>query len=437
MIKSKTKTLRGKESPKSIVELVSGFMPKAPWLILLDIIGLLLTIILVIWQLGDLLQNSSVRVFVMLLLVFGVNTRFFLGQMKSIETLLHKTRLLILLAPTLAAFFTITVQAMARSYYSGKALLIYIAFWTIWLFLGRKVYYHYAPILNIMLIAPANFRSEFKNVDNLNLSILPFPPKDFSGWDIAVIDPSEQYSAEWLQWLSHADMYGIRTISAPLVIETLTNRIPLDMLHGRWAFEILRGESSYNAWKRIFDIVAVILASPFILLTAAIVAIAVKLDDGQPVLFWQERVGLNGKTFKMVKFRTMKIDSEVNGAAFAAEDDIRTTRIGPFLRKFRIDEIPQFWNVLKGDMSVIGPRPEQKQFAEQFSKEIPLYDLRHNIRPGITGWAQISQGYASDSDETREKLCYDFYYVKHFSLELDIRVIYHTVITVLTGFGSR
>ena len=412
-------------------------LPKLPWLFFMDIVGLLVAISLVIWQIGDAFAQSPVRVFVMLLIVFGFNTRVFLGHMKSIETLLNKTRLILLLAPTIAAISTVTVQALSRSYYSGMALIIFVSFWTIWLFIARKIYYHNSRALNMLLISPANFKSEFDSVENLNLSVKLEPPKDFREWDVAVIDPSEQYSKDWLQWLSHADMYGVRTISAPLVIETLTSRIPLDMLHGRWAFEILRGDSSYRIAKRLLDVVVTILASPFILLLSAIVAILIKLDDGGPVLFWQERIGLNGKPFQIVKFRTMRTDAEENGAAFASENDSRTTKIGPFMRKFRIDEVPQFWNVLKGEMSIIGPRPEQREFAAQFAEEIPLYNLRHNVRPGITGWAQTVYGYASDSDETREKLCHDFYYVKHFSLELDIRVVYHTLITILTGFGAR
>jgi lipopolysaccharide/colanic/teichoic acid biosynthesis glycosyltransferase len=133
----------------------------------------------------------------------------------------------------------------------------------------------------------------------------------------------------------------------------------------------------------------------------------------------------------------MKQNSEENGAAFASHGDPRVTKTGQFLRKFRLDEIPQFWNVLKGDMSIIGPRPEQAGFAREFEEDIPLYALRHNVRPGITGWAQVMQGYAATVSETREKLCYDFYYVKHCSLGLDIRIVYLTIHTILTGFGSR
>ena len=136
------------------------------------------------------------------------------------------------------------------------------------------------------------------------------------------------------------------------------------MLHGRWVFEVLHGRSRYLFWERLFDVVAVVLAAPFLLLLAAVVALVVWFDSGRPILFVQQRVGLGGRPFKMVKFRTMVTNAEQNGSAFAEDADPRITRVGRLLRQFRLDEIPQFWNVLRGDMSIIGPRPEQLAFAD-------------------------------------------------------------------------
>jgi lipopolysaccharide/colanic/teichoic acid biosynthesis glycosyltransferase len=155
------------------------------------------------------------------------------------------------------------------------------------------------------------------------------------------------------------------------------------------------------------------------------------------VLFRQERVGLAGKPFSMLKFRSMCMESEKDGARFAAADDDRVTRLGRFIRKCRIDELPQMWNVLRGDMSVIGPRPEQASFVQQFEGEIPFYAYRHAVRPGISGWAQVTQGYAAGTVDTRVKLEHDFYYIKHVSLWLDLLVVVRTVRVILTGFGSR
>ncbi|MGL4611402.1 MAG: sugar transferase [Trueperaceae bacterium] len=408
-----------------------------PWLFLLDIVGLLFALGLVSWQIASRSHQSDGRVFLILLAVFALNTRLFLGQIKTLETALGKNRTLLLLAPALASLSTLVVQALSRSYYSGTALVLFTAFWSLWILQMRFIYQRHRPILKLLVIDPCDFRDELNHLHRTQVTTLREPPNRFQGFDVAMIDPARTYSSEWLQWLAHADMYGVRTMSAPLVIETLTRRVPVNMLHGVWAFEILHGVSGYHFWKRFFDVAAVVLLSPFLLLLSAVVALIVYFDSGAPVLFWQKRVGRNGVPFTMVKFRTMKRNSEENGAAFASQGDPRVTKTGQFLRKFRLDEIPQFWNVFKGDMSIIGPRPEQAGFAREFEQEIPLYSLRHNVRPGITGWAQVMQGYAATVNETKEKLCYDFYYVKHCSLGLDLRIVYFTIRTILTGFGSR
>lgn len=410
---------------------------RLPWLLMLDIIGLVFSLFLVIVQIDDMFKLHEGRVFVILLMVFALNARIFLGQMRSLETALGKNRTLLLLAPLIASLSTLIVQALSRSYYSGTAMFIFVSVWGMWIILMRFIYQRHRPILNILLIEPCDFRDDLSNLNRIKLSSLTHPPTRFGGYDVVVIDPARTYSTEWLQWLAHADMYGVRTISAPLVVETLARRVPVNMLHGVWAFEILSATKAYLIWKRLLDLLAIILLAPFLLLLSGMVALVIYFDSGGPILFRQKRLGRNGHPFTMVKFRTMKTNSEENGAAFATRQDPRITKVGQFLRKFRLDELPQFWNVLKGDMSIIGPRPEQAGFAKTFENEIPLYNLRHNVRPGITGWAQVMQGYAAGTDETREKLCYDFYYVKQCSLSLDLRIIYSTIHTILTGFGSR
>jgi lipopolysaccharide/colanic/teichoic acid biosynthesis glycosyltransferase len=410
---------------------------RLPWLLILDGIGLVFALLLVALQINDQFNTREGRLFVILLMAFALNARFFLGQMRSLETALGKNRTLLLLAPLLASLSTLTVQALSRSYYSGMALLVFVMLWSFWILLMRFIYQRYRPILNILLIEPCDFRKDLSNLHRIHLTSLQQPPSRFQGFDVVVVDPARTYNNEWLQWLAHADMYGVRTISAPLVVETLARRVPVNMLNGVWAFEILSATSVYLIWKRLFDLLVVTLLSPFLLLLSGVVALVVYFDSGGPVIFRQKRVGLNGMPFTMLKFRTMKTNSEENGAAFATLQDPRVTKVGQFLRKFRLDEIPQFWNVFKGDMSIIGPRPEQAGFVRDFEQEIPLYSLRHNVRPGITGWAQVMQGYAVGADEAREKLCFDFYYVKQCSLGLDIRIVYLTILTILTGFGSR
>lgn len=193
----------------------------------------------------------------------------------------------------------------------------------------------------------------------------------------------------------------------------------------------------YLSIKRIIDCSAIVLVFPIALGIAVIAAIAIKLESPGKVFFWQKRVGMNGKVFNMLKFRSMTSDSEKNGSQFAQSNDMRVTHIGKFIRKFRVDEIPQFWNVLRGEMSIIGPRPEQEVFVNEFNKTIPNYSLRHIVRPGITGIAQTEQGYVANAEATITKLEYDLYYIKNMSLLTDAQITLKTVCTILTGFGAR
>lgn len=421
---------------KSATHSFSGSSIKArfPQLAVVDFLGLVFILFMVTLQLPE---GRGEELFMVVLASASIIAWLFMAQFKSLVTVLTKTNYRMFLVPAVAALITLSVQAVLRSYYSLTILTFYVVFWTVWIYASRLIYRKNFPVLRTLVVGTPSFYRDLLKLKQLNVTRLDAPPESFDGYDIVVLDPVKLYKNEWLQWLSHADMAGVKIIAAPLVFETLERRIPLEMLHGRWAYAIFDGRSGYAFWKRLFDVAIVVIASPFLLLVAGVVALVVLVDSGAPVLFWQKRIGKDGVPFMMVKFRTMRPDSEVNGAAFAAQNDPRVTRTGAFLRKFRLDEIPQFWNVLKGDMSIIGPRPEQEGFASQFMDEIPLYDLRYNVRPGITGWAQVEHGYASGTDETREKLRYDFYYIKYFSFELDVQVVFKTIKIMLTGFGAR
>ena len=168
-----------------------------------------------------------------------------------------------------------------------------------------------------------------------------------------------------------------------------------------------------------------------------VLMIAVRLSSPGPIFFSQTRVGLRGKPFQVYKFRTMRQDAEKHGAQWAKKNDSRVTGIGRFMRKTRLDEIPQLWNVLKGDMGFVGPRPERPEFVEWLNSEIPFYELRHIIRPGLTGWAQVRYGYGATLEETKRKLEYDLYYVKHMSVGLDLLVMFETVKTILLRRGAQ
>ncbi|MFN0025401.1 MAG: exopolysaccharide biosynthesis polyprenyl glycosylphosphotransferase [Parvularculaceae bacterium] len=199
----------------------------------------------------------------------------------------------------------------------------------------------------------------------------------------------------------------------------------------------LRAPGASRAAKRVFDLVAAILLlvifAPLLLVTA----IAIRLDSPGPSLYRQRRVGQDGRIFEIYKFRSMRTDAEKNGAQWASTGDDRITRIGRIIRRTRIDEIPQALNILKGEMSFVGPRPERPEFVTLLDKDIPHYDDRHLVKPGITGWAQVRHSYTASIDGAREKLCYDLFYVKHFSLLLDVLIVLMTVRVAVLGIGSR
>jgi lipopolysaccharide/colanic/teichoic acid biosynthesis glycosyltransferase len=187
--------------------------------------------------------------------------------------------------------------------------------------------------------------------------------------------------------------------------------------------------------KRIMDIVGVLVLFAISFPLMAYARRRIKKESAGTSMFKQERVGINNKEFKCIKYRSMELDAEKDGAMFACEGDERVFPWGEIMRKTRIDELPQMLNVLRGEMHLIGPRPERKVWIEQFEKEIPYYNERHLVRPGITGWAQVNYRYASGVDDTKQKLMYDLYYIKHYSVWLDIKIIYKTILVVLGRKG--
>lgn len=251
-----------------------------------------------------------------------------------------------------------------------------------------------------------------------------------------IVDSNEQLPAEWQQFIAAELSKDTPVMDSVAAYESISGKSPLHH-YGELAGHELLPSQAYLTAKRLLESSLILASAPITLPFIVIVAIAVKLESKGPAFFVQRRIGKGGREFSMYKIRSMRTDSEVNGAQFAGEDDPRITRIGKFIRKMRIDELPQFLNILKGDMALIGPRPEQAAFVEEFEKVIPLYSFRHIVRPGITGWAQVTHGYAADEDETREKLAHDFYYVKNLSIWLDLDIVFKTIKTMLTGFGAR
>jgi len=285
-------------------------------------------------------------------------------------------------------------------------------------------------------VLPFGFYKELLRINPEKFYVLDTPSL-FAG-DTAgiIVDSNEQLPAEWQQFIAEELSKDTPVMDSVAAYESISGKSPLHH-YGELAGHELLPSQAYLTAKRLLESSIIVATAPLTIPFVLLVATAVKLESKGPAFFVQRRVGKGGREFSMYKIRSMRTDSEVNGAQFAGEDDPRITRIGKFIRKMRIDELPQFLNILKGDMALIGPRPEQAAFVHEFEKVIPLYSFRHIVRPGITGWAQVTHGYAADEDETREKLAHDFYYVKNLSLWLDLDIVFKTVKTMLTGFGAR
>lgn len=233
---------------------------------------------------------------------------------------------------------------------------------------------------------------------------------------------------------------GIQVIDVATHFERYLGQIHLDAVSAGW---LIFGDGFQQGWLRssvkwVFDMlgamVLLVLALPVMLLAALLIF----LEDGGPIFYQQERTGLGGKVFNVIKFRSMRQDAEKNGVPqWAGAGDSRVTRIGKILRKLRIDELPQLFCVLKGDMSLVGPRPERPYFVEQLTQQIPYYAMRHSIKPGVTGWAQVCYHYGASIEDAQQKLQYDLYYVKNHSWFLDLVILFETVGVVLTGKGAQ
>jgi sugar transferase (PEP-CTERM system associated) len=239
--------------------------------------------------------------------------------------------------------------------------------------------------------------------------------------------------------LLHCKVQGINVVDYQSFWERENGCIDIEALQPSWLIysDGFRLSPIDNAMKRVFDVLLSLGLLVCTLPVMAITAIAVRLESRGPVLYRQERVGFGGNSFDILKFRSMRDDAERDGIRWAANGDPRVTRVGYFIRKFRIDELPQLFNVLRGDMSFVGPRPERPFFVAQLAKAIPFYGERHSVKPGITGWAQVNYPYGASIEDAKQKLAYDLYYVKNRTLFLDLVILMHTVRVILFSEGAR
>ncbi len=257
---------------------------------------------------------------------------------------------------------------------------------------------------------------------------------------VVLAERVDRLRPDLLEHLVRTQFQRTRVYTLESFYEAHWRHVPVESLDPFWPLQMgfqLSRNSPYHYLKRLFDVALagalLVICSPLLVL----IAMAVWLGSGRPVLFRQPRVGREGELFMVFKFRTMRIEAaaEENGDIYTREGDPRITRVGRWLRKLRLDELPQLWNVLRGDMSLIGPRAEWIKCAEQYEQKIPFYHFRHLVKPGITGWAQVNYPYGESDEDAIEKLKYDLYYIRHYSLKLDAMIVLKTVHTVLFGKG--
>ena len=246
--------------------------------------------------------------------------------------------------------------------------------------------------------------------------------------DPKLVDILLQYKLSGLQFYNYLEFY-----------EMYENKLPVSHLSSKWFLENSGFEIYYNNFnlraKRLLDLIFAIIIGICTLPLMIMAAIIVKIESKGPIFFVQERIGEGNKKFNIVKFRSMTTDAEKNGPQWASKNDNRVTRWGKIMRATRIDELPQLWNVLKGEMSFVGPRPEREYFIKQLEKEIPYYNLRHTVKPGLTGWAQVMYPYGASIEDAYRKLQYDLYYIKHHDVIFDIKVLLKTITIVVFGKG--
>ena len=351
-------------------------------------------------------------------------------------------------------WLTPLAYALLQQPYSRGALLLTYVLCTFWFWLADQWFLRHRPWRLVYqdprvpaLLAPWLPEPGGQGLPRIRLMPWPeqgMPPGAALACDGAVVFPavatsdtsatSAPSSAERHRFLTALKLQHIRLYSPESLQQSLTGRMASETLQNElWQTD---GNPAYDLAKRLIDVGVVLALLPLWLPLALLVAGGVKIDSPGPALFSQRRTGMHGQSFRIWKFRSMRHEAQ-DTPQFAQANDPRITRFGHWIRRTRLDEIPQLFNVLMGHMSLIGPRPEQDGFVQQFAEQMPSYPYRHLVRPGLTGWAQVQQGYAASADETAIKLSYDLYYITHYSLAMDLLIVFKTIQTVLTGRGAR
>lgn len=357
----------------------------------------------------------------------------------SIETYPGNRSTHVILPAIIVAHATVvTALLLSRLPYDRLALVAgFIAhiLWSYGLYFAVQRY-----IRHRIAIVPFGDVERLKAIDNVEWRVMQVPDlADAAGCDGLVADfTADDLPPEWQALLADAAVEGRMVYQVKQLYESLTGRVEVDHLQEN-SFGSLVPARGYFHLKALFDLALALAALPILLPIMTGIALAIRADSKGPAIFRQRRIGRAGEPFDMLKFRTMAHHQQGEGIddVITVDGDTRITSVGARLRRSRLDELPQIFNILAGQMSWIGPRPEAEALSAYYTGEIPFYRYRHVVRPGITGWAQVNQGHVASVDEVDAKLKYDFYYVKYFSAWLDLLIIFRTIRTMTTGFGSR
>ena len=313
----------------------------------------------------------------------------------------------------------------------GFGIHLVIAF-AIYFFVSRR----FRPRIAIV---PVGNVDQLREIDRVDWRVLRAPELHRSRDCHAIVADFDNLPDEWEAFLADAALEGRMVYQVQQLLESLTGRVQVRHLSEN-SFGSLVPARAYSAIKHLGDWLLAVAVLPVLLPVLGLTALAILVSDGRPILFRQRRTGRRGEQFWVTKFRTMQVAGAIDDhrrAAMTDDGDVRITKLGAFLRRSRIDELPQVWNILKGEMSWIGPRPEAQVLSAWYTGDIPFYRYRHVVRPGISGWAQVNQGHVAEVDDIHLKLQYDFFYIKYFSPWLDVLILFRTVRTMLTGFGSK
>ncbi len=359
----------------------------------------------------------------------------------------------VIISFSVSYLFTAGMFLMLRLDYSRPLFIISFAFCMLWFVL---IYFVAKRVVKAKYaIVPGGNAMELISISYPQWTVLSSPDEYRLAFGAVVVDLRYSHEPQWERFIAECALKGIPVYHTKLLKEALTGKVEIEHLSEN-TFGSLLPNLIYQRLKLSVDVLLALIVLPLVLILVAVAGLAILITSGGPVFFKQQRTGFRGEPFTVYKLRTMKIlpnnedptetaginpsqtvKPENRSRAITQSDDARITPLGSFLRKYRIDELPQIFNILKGEMSWIGPRPEAIELSTWYENELPFYPYRHIVRPGISGWAQVNQGHVAEVEQVGEKLHYDFFYIKNLSAWLDFLIVLKTVRVIFSGYGSK